>query len=77
MRYIVFTFALCLLVVSAYAGTYVDNFNDGDFDGWETIGPAVWKVVDGVATCRNGSTYGNMLFFGEDDWRKLYHRMRC
>jgi len=75
MRQVVFILALCLLVVSAYAGTYVETFDDGDFDGWEileglgAVGQSEWKVVDGVATCRNGSVYGSMPFFGEDDWR--------
>ncbi len=31
MRYIVATFALCLLVISAQVGTYVENFD------WATI----------------------------------------
>lgn len=75
MRYVVVTFALCLLVVSAHAGTYVETFDDGDLAGWEfveglsAVGQSEWKVVDGVATCRNGAVAGSILFFGEDDWR--------
>ena len=58
-----------MLVASAHAGTYVDNFDDGDFDGWEVIEPAEWKVVDGVVTCRRGTNSATALDFGEDDWR--------
>lgn len=64
-----------MISLPAWAGTYVETFDDGDFDGWEivegwdAVGASEWNVVDGVATCRNGSTYGSMLFFGEDDWR--------
>ena len=48
MRHIVFTFALCLLAISAQAGTYKNDFTDGNFDGWEIENYGVqnveWKV---------------------------------
>ena len=69
MRYMVVTFVLCLLVVSAHAGTYVDTFDYGDSDGWEAIGPAKWNIVDGVLTARSTVNSGSGFLFGEDGWR--------
>ena len=39
-----------LLVLSALtgtAGTFKDNFNDGDDEGWEKFGQGTWNVVNG------------------------------
>ncbi|MFC1715294.1 FlgD immunoglobulin-like domain containing protein [Candidatus Poribacteria bacterium] len=73
MRYIVATFALCMLVVSAYAGTYVENFDDGNFDGWEIFEGgepgSEWTVEDGVLTGRREILFVSDLLFGEEDWR--------
>jgi len=73
MRYVVVTFALCLLVVSAQAGTYVENFDDGDFDGWEIFDGgepgSEWTVEDGVLTCRRESVWGTVAIFGKEDLR--------
>ena len=73
MRHIVITFAFSLLVISAYGGTYVDNFEDGDFDGWEAIDyksqGGQWAVENGVLTCRRPSLWYSLLRFGEGGWR--------
>jgi hypothetical protein len=73
MRYVVFAFALCLLVVSAYAGTYVENFDDGDYDGWEIFDGgepgSKWTVEDGVLTCRREIVWGTAAIFGKEDLR--------
>ena len=69
MRHIVFIFTLCLLVVSAYAGTYVETFDDRDLGGWKAEGPAKWNVVDGVLTARSTVSSGSGFLFGSDDWR--------
>lgn len=63
------TFLVMLIALSAQAGTYIDNFDDGDFDGWEAMGPAEWQVVDGVVTGRSEVNSGSGLLFGEHDWR--------
>jgi hypothetical protein len=73
MKYVVAIFALCLLVLSAQAGTYVENFDDGDFDGWEIFDGgepgAEWTIEDGVLTCRREILWITDLLFGEEDWR--------
>jgi len=74
------TLALCLLLTwaigasyTAQAGTYVENFDDGDFDGWEIYDGgepgAEWAVEDGVLTCRREILWMAELLFGEEDWR--------
>ena len=73
MRHIVVTFALCLFAISAYAGTYVDNFDDGDFDGWEFMecveAGAEWKVENGILICKRTSGWPTILMMGENEWR--------
>ena len=74
------TLALCLLLTwaigasyTAQAGTYVENFDDGDFDGWEIFEGgepgSEWTVEDGVLTCRREILWISELLFGEEDWR--------
>ena len=74
------TLALCLLLTwaigasyTAQAGTYVENFDDGDFDGWEIFDAgepgSEWTVENGVLTCRREIIWMSDLLFGEEDWR--------
>jgi hypothetical protein len=73
MKRITFRASLLMLALMislpTWAGTYIENFDDGDFDGWEALDPAAWKVVDGVVTGKFGELRGTVLLFGEDDWR--------
>ena len=34
MRHILITFAISLIAISTQAGTFVDDFEDGNLDGW-------------------------------------------
>jgi hypothetical protein len=39
-----------MAVLPAFAGTWMDDFEDGDFDGWEVYNPEpeeIWRVEDG------------------------------
>jgi len=73
MRYVVAIFVFCLPVVAAHAGTYVETFDDGDFDGWEICDYGMpgseWKVENGVLTCMRRELFGSSLVFGEQEWR--------
>ena len=74
MRYILFASLLCLLAISAQAGTFVDDFEDGNLDGWGEVlnlggGISEWKVEDGILTCRRPSDPSTFLLFGEKDWK--------
>ncbi len=71
MRYIVATFALCLLVISAQAGTFVDDFEDGNLDGWiqgYPHGAMKWKVIDGAAEVSDRTHIGTWIATGEYTW---------
>ena len=52
--------ALLLLMLKAWAGKITDDFEDGDFNGWNTsrlaaAEQAEWAVEDGVADNNVGS----------------------
>lgn len=60
MKYIVIVSSLLMVALmfslTAQAGTFKDNFNDGNFDGWETTdfcgSVPEWKVENGILTDR-------------------------
>ena len=64
-----------MMGASVQAGTWWEDFNDGNFDGWETLtiaqgpGPAGdWAVVDGELVAeRNGTSI--QIVVGEFDWK--------
>ena len=64
---------LCLLVMSAQAGTYIDNFDDGNLDGWEVMDTknqgVKWTVENGVLICNRPSIWDSFLRFGEEEWQ--------
>ena len=76
--YFVNRFAASLLVMAlmislpAWAGTYVENFDDGDLDSWGIFdflgGVSEWKVEDGILICRRPSAPSSTLLYGEEDW---------
>jgi hypothetical protein len=72
MRYIVVTFALCLMVTSAQAGTYINNFDGGNLDNWTIFnfrgGVAEWEIEDGVLVCRRPLEPSSSLLYGEESW---------
>ena len=72
MKYIVVTFAFCLLVTSAQAGTYINNFDDGNLDSWIIFdfrgGVSEWKIEDGVLVCRRQKDATSSLLYGEESW---------
>lgn len=72
MKRAMVTFALCLLVTSAQAGTYINNFEEENLDGWIIFnfrgGVAEWKVEDGVLVCRRTVEPSSSLLYGEESW---------
>jgi hypothetical protein len=73
MRYVLVILTLCLLVISAQAGTFKDNFNDGNLDGWKIINTmgntSEWKIENGVLICRRDNIWISNLVFGEEEWK--------
>jgi hypothetical protein len=68
-----------LLIISvifsslSLAGTYIENFDDGDFDGWEILnvkgGVSEWKVENGILKCTRNNVWISSIVFGEEEWR--------
>ena len=80
MKYIVIVASLLMVALmfslTTQAGTFKDDFNDGNFDGWETIdfcgGSSSWKVENGMVVGKYpalGNQCGASLLFSENDWR--------
>ena len=62
-------FSLMLLVE---AGTFRDDFEDGNLDGWriESHPPAgVWQIVDGGVESRRQVSNATFLITGQESWR--------
>ena len=54
------------------AGTFREDFEDGNFDGWRIEShPPVgsWKVVDGAVESRRQSLAGTYLITGKENWK--------
>jgi len=66
---------LCVMLAaaSAWAGTLVDDFSDGDFEGWRETwllhNQTTWKVESGVLTGDNPSGWGTYLVIGDMTWQ--------
>ena len=82
MKYIVIVSSLLMVALmfslTTQAGTFKDDFNDGNYDGWSIIelgvcGGSVWNVENGVLTAKSNpqgqGLCGASLLFGENEWR--------
>jgi len=69
MKHIMVGLTLFLLVTSAWAGTFKDNFDDGNMNGWTEVGTGgTWKIENGELVIRIfGGTFG--FGIGESTWR--------
>ncbi|MBC8229323.1 DUF1080 domain-containing protein [bacterium] len=67
MRLAITILLISLIVTSTWAGTFRDDFNDGDFKGWMTPLGGEWSVEDGVVVCKN-SDNAVVLSIGEPEW---------
>jgi len=53
------------------AGTFRDDFEDGDLDDWRQANPGglmLWEIDDGELECTRQSSESTILIIGEDDW---------
>jgi hypothetical protein len=60
-----------LVTLPAWAGTFRDDFEDGNLDGWQQLWPQgamIWKVVDGELECSRLSQWTAGLVTGEASW---------
>jgi pectate lyase len=67
MRAIVILFMM-LTAASAWAGTLVDDFSDGDFEGWTQSGAGSWRVENEELIFRSLNS-SSILLMGEPDWQ--------
>lgn len=63
-----------LLPLSAWAGTFRDDFEDGNIEGWKRFTVAGtnlsdWFVENGVLVCRRPNPYGAHLVIGDVSWQ--------
>ena len=62
---------ILLVSLSCRAGTFRDDFEDGDLDGWKQIWPdgaMIWKIVDGELECVRMSQWSAGIVTGEASW---------
>jgi len=68
------TLVLCSILVfaaSAWTGTFMDNFEDGDLEDWRQFWPEgemIWEVVDGELECARLDQWSAELVTGGDFW---------
>ncbi len=66
---------LSLSITSAWAGTLTDNFDDGDFEGWQLAKlfdkTVQWSVENGELVCvlKNACGRSSVLWIGDDTWK--------
>jgi len=69
-------FVFFVFTLSALAGTWRDDFEDGNFDGWkqevpwaQNPDPSIWKIVDGELECKRADWNSTLLITGEPEWK--------
>lgn len=66
-------FIFFLFPTFVWAGTWRDDFNDGDFQGWKETwmkqNQTIWKVESGVLIGENPSNWGAYLVIGDAGWQ--------
>ncbi|MBM3240321.1 DUF1080 domain-containing protein [Candidatus Poribacteria bacterium] len=75
-RHIVWILATLMLIgvlsfSPNWAGTFIDDFEDGDLDGWQQIWPvgaALWKVVNGELECSRQGRVSAEIATGKVSW---------
>jgi len=65
---------LCLFLFASpvLSGTLIDDFEDGDLDGWRQLWPQgamIWKSLDGELECSQRSQWSAELVIGELSWK--------
>ncbi len=63
--------SMLLVALPVWAGTFRDDFEDGDLDGWKQLWPEgamIWKVVDGELECSRLSQWSAGIVTGEASW---------
>jgi len=71
MRITITMLSMLLIALPAWTGTFRDDFEDGDLDGWQQLWPGgemIWEVVDGELECARLSQWSAGIVTGEVSW---------
>ena len=65
---------LFLFPFSVLAGTFLETFDDGDFEGWQEMAewddaPGSWEIVDGGLHGVSQKGFLRLLTIGDDTWK--------
>lgn len=65
---------LFFLSFSVWAGTFLETFDDGDFDGWQELAkwedaPGSWEIIDGQLHGASLEGFLRLLTIGDDTWK--------
>lgn len=71
---IIIIIIILVAVPWAEAGTFRDDFEDGDLEGWrqedpQALRPTLWKVVDGELECTWENGISTLLLTGDETWK--------
>lgn len=74
MKFTLIVAALFLLSFSAGAGTFLETFDDGDFEGWQELAkwdeiPGSWEIVNGGLHGTGHDGFLRFLTTGDDTWK--------
>ena len=73
MKFTLIIVELFLFAFSAWAGTFLETFDDGDLEGWEELwgdkGPAVWEGVNDELRAESREAYIHLLTTGDSTWK--------
>lgn len=64
---------MLLIAISVWTGTFRDDFEDGNWQGWQIAdldgGVSTWTVEDGILVCNRPNIASSYLMIGERNWR--------
>jgi hypothetical protein len=67
MKYTMIGLILFLMITSTWAGTLIDDFNDGDMEEWIKEGEGIWRIKNGELVLKPvNSPFGFAI--GETTW---------
>jgi len=72
MKYMMVGLTLFLLVMSSWAGTFMDDFEDGNMDEWASVSTGAggnWKIENGELILQSKSPGDFIVYTGKDTWK--------
>ena len=74
MKFSIIVTVLFLFSLSVLAGTFLETFDDRNFDGWQELVPRAkepgsWEIVDAGLHAEGHDTYLRLLTTGDNTWK--------